>query len=141
MKALKLIENMLFTLIAFTAFSACNNENNSIEIEENNNDLSKILIGTWVQDGDDDVIVIKADGHVEWYENENDYKNQKIHDRYQWKLKNEWLYIYDQYENIEEMRPKEVHKNISARKDYHGNKDEYDSYGYYSLWTWERYTK
>ena len=76
MKALKLIENMLFTLIAFTAFSACNNENNSIEIEENNNDLSKILIGTWVQDGDDDVIVIKADGHVEWYENENDYKNQ-----------------------------------------------------------------
>ena len=105
-------------------------------------DLSKAIVGTWVQDGDDDIMVIKSNGTVTWYENETDYKNNEVSDIYQWNVNGEWLKFYYEGELVGEMRPQEVKADIIVWKEYDDWESDYsDSYGNYNLWTWERYTK
>lgn len=144
MKTFRLIGIALLAIVLCVNFTSCSSDDDSTE--EDVTDLSKIIIGTWVQDGDDDVMVIKSDGTVTWYENEADYKDKEISQIYQWNVSGEWLKFYYKDRLIEEMRPQEVKANIIIWKrydddDYADSSDYTDSYGNYDLWTWERYNK
>ncbi|MBO5251970.1 MAG: hypothetical protein J6B31_08290 [Bacteroidaceae bacterium] len=141
MKTFRMIGMVLFAVLMCVNFTSCSSNDDDDSTEETTN-LSKIIIGTWVQNGDDDIMVIKSDKTLTWYENETDYKNNEISDIYQWELKNEWLKFYCEGELVGEMRPEEVKNNKIIWKDYDDYENDYsDSYGNYRLWTWERYTK
>ncbi len=144
MKTFRLIGMVLITILISVNFVACSSDDEEKDVT----DLKKIIIGTWVQDGDDDIMVIKPDGTVTWYEDEFDYKNKEISAVYQWKVvNNTWLKFYYEGRLIEEMRPQEVKVDMIIWKRYNINGhlgseyDIYDSYGSYDLWTWERYNK
>lgn len=140
MKTFRMVGMALFAVLMCVNFAACGGSDDD-PTEEPTTDLSKIIIGTWVQDGDDDIMVIKSDKTLTWYENETDYKNNEVSEIYQWEVKGEWLNLY--YEGRQkEMRPKEIKENIIIWKEYGEYNDDYsDSYGSYDLWTWERYSK
>lgn len=142
MKTLKLIGIALIAILMCVNFAACCSDDDPNE--ESVINLSKAIIGTWVQDGDDDIMVIKSNGTLTWYDDETDYKNDEISEIYQWEVKGEWLYFYYEGRTMEEMRPIEVKNNIIVWKeydDYEYDDSEHDSYGYYTRWTWERYSK
>ena len=141
MKTFRFIGMALFAVLMCVNFASCSGSDDD-PTEENVTDLNKIIIGTWVQDGDDDVMVIKSDKTVTWYENEADYKNNEVSDIMEWEVKGEWLKIYDNGRLHTEARPKEVNTNVIIWKDYDEYENDYsDSYGDYRLWTWERYSK
>ena len=144
MKTFRLIGMALLAVVMCVNFASCSSDDDSTE--EDVTDLSKIIIGTWVQDGDDDIMVIKSDGTVTWYDNETDYKNKETSSIYHWKVNGEWLKFYYKDRLIEEMRPQEVKANIIIWKrydidDYTDSDNHTDSYGAYNLWNWERYNK
>jgi hypothetical protein len=140
MKTFRLIGMAVMAVLMCVNFAACSSDDDPTE--EPTTDLSKIIIGTWVQDGDDDIMVIKSDKTLTWYENETDYKNNEISYKCQWEIKGEWLKIYYEGRIHNEARPKEVKNNIIVWKDYDDYENDYsDSYGNYRLWTWERYSK
>ena len=141
MKTFRMIGMALVAVLMCVNFVACGGSDDD-PTEEPTTDLSKIIIGTWVQDGDDDVMVIKSDKTVTWYENEADYKNNEVSYIMEWEVKGEWLKIYYEGRIYIEARPKEVKNNIIVWKDYDDYENDYsDSYGNYCLWTWERYSK
>ncbi len=135
---------VLITILISVNFVSCSSDDEEKDVT----DLKKIIIGTWVQDGDDDIMVIKPDGTVTWYDDEFDYKNKETSGVYQWKVvTNTWLKFYDKGELTEKMRPQEVKVDMIIWKRYNINGhlgseyDIYDNYGSYNLWTWERYNK
>ena len=141
MKTFRFIGMALFAIFMCVNFTSCSGSDDD-PTEENVTDLNKIIIGTWVQDGDDDVMVLKSDKTVTWYENEADYKNNEVSDIMEWEVKGEWLKIYVNGRLHTEARPKEVNNNVIIWKDYDEYENDYsDSYGNYRLWTWERYSK
>lgn len=143
MKTFRMIGIALFAILMCVNFAACNGSDDD-PTEEPTTELSKIIIGTWVQDGDDDIMVIKSDKTVTWYESEEDYKNNATGDKDKWEIKGEWVYFLDSEGDIFfEMRPKEISKDIIIWKEYleYYGSDYSDSYGKYRLWTWERYSK
>lgn len=130
----------LIAVLMCVNFTACGGDDDPNE--ESTTDLSKVIIGTWVQDGDDDIMVIKSDKTVTWYENENNYKNNIVSNIHTWEVKGEWVYFYESGKIQNEFRPVEVKNNIIVWKDYSEYEKDYsDSYGNYRLWTWERYSK
>ncbi len=121
-------------------FAACGSDDDPAE--ESTTDLSKIIIGTWVQDGDDDIMVIKSNKTLTWYTNETAYKNNEVSEIYQWEVEDGWLYFHEDGERFGEMYPKDLKANTIVWKDYDEYEEDYsDSYGNYRLWTWERYSK
>lgn len=141
MKTFRLIGMALMSIFMCANFTACGSDDDE-PTEKPTTDLSKIIIGTWTQDGDDDIMVITSNGILTWYENETDYKNKVVSETYQWEVKGEWLKFYYEGRQNKEMRPKEVKENIIVWKEYGAYNDDYsDSYGNYDLWTWERYSK
>ena len=141
MKTFKLIGMALLAIVMSFNFTACSSDNDPQQDENNTTDLSKAIIGTWVQDGDDDILVVKSDGTMTWYEDEKDYKAQEISCIYTWSIKNNWLKGYWEDKLEIEARPAEITKDKIIWKDYESLGEYSDSYGKYRLWTWERYTK
>lgn len=140
MKTFRMIGMAIIAVLMCANFTACSSDDDD-PAEEPTTNLSKAIIGTWEQDGDDDIMVVKSDKTLTWYENEADYKNNEVSDIYQWEVNGECLKLY--YEGRQkEMRPKEIKANIIVWKEYGEYNDDYsDSYGSYDLWTWERYNK
>ena len=148
MKTFRLIGMALFAVLMCVNYASCSSDDDPTE--ESTTDLSKTIIGVWVQDGDDDIMVIKADNTILWYGNEDYYKSGgEPGDIEKWEVKEEWVYFYQYDDNSwklrKEMRPIEVKNNMISWKDYGYGYDSYneyhDSYGNYRIWTWERYSK
>lgn len=131
----------LVAVLMCVNFTACGGSDDD-PTEGSTTDLAKAIIGIWVQDGDNDIMVIKTDKTLTCYEDETDYKNNEISEVMKWEFNGkEWIYFY--YEDGDlclELRPQEVKKDIIIWKDYSGEGYS-DSYGNYRLWTWERYSK
>ena len=141
MRTLKLIGMALLAIVMCVNFTACSDDDEPEE-ENSTTNINKAIIGTWAQDGDDDIMVVESNGKLTFYENENDYKEHIISDVYTWNINNEWLKCYFENKLEIEARPKDIKKNKIIWKRYDKyNNDFSDSFGTYNLWTWERYTK
>lgn len=142
MKTFRILGMALFAVLLSVNFVACGGSDDA-PTEESPKNLSKIIIGTWEQDGDDDIIVVKSDGTFTWYYDEIDYKNGEVAEINTWKIKGkEWLYIYDDEGDLDwELFPAEVNEDLIIWKDYNDYGELSDSYGKYSRWRWTRYDK
>lgn len=139
-----LVTVALCVIMAFT-FTSCNKN----EDEPAADNLSSIIVGVWAQDGDDDIMVFNANGTGMFYDSPADYAHKESSYNFTWNLKNEWLTINidyygdGSYDYQEKCRPEKiVSKNKIIWKDYDedfAHDGLNDAFGYYRLWTWERY--
>lgn len=118
--------------------------------EPDGDNLAKIVVGTWAQDGDNDIFTIKADGTGEYYDRPEDYYAKHDGDKLTWKYSDGWFTLF--IGEIEEgeasiddfkMRVKSASKDKIVWKNYapvYGSRayDDTDAFGDYDLWTWER---
>ena len=93
-------------------------------------------------------MVFNANGTGMFYESPADYEKKEISCNFTWNLKGEWLTINidygdGSYDDQRKCRPEKiVSKNKIIWKDYNedlAHDGLKDSFGYYRLWTWERY--
>lgn len=126
-------------------FTSCSEDEESGKTELNG--LKEILVGVWVQDGDDDIFVFNADGTGYVYADEESYIANSYYSLLYWSNRNEWIYIeIPYYDQKEELRPESVSINkIVWRRyvedNYYGDEYKKDAFEKYWLWTCERYTK
>lgn len=145
MQILKFYGMVLLTIVLCVNFTACSEGEESENTEISG--LKEILVGVWVQDGDDDIFVFNADGTGFVYANEESYLDNSYYTLLSWTNNNEWIYIDIPYYNQkEELRPESVSINkIVWRRyvedNYVGDDCKKDAFGTYWLWTCERYTK
>ena len=137
-----LVAVALCIIMAF-AFIGCSKDDD----EPATDNLSSIIVGIWAQDDDDDIIEFNANGTGMFYESPADYDRKEVSYSFTWNLKGDWLTINiddgngddDQYK----LRPRKViSKDKIIWQDYDeefSNEGMKDSFGYYRLWTWERY--
>ncbi len=133
MKTFRLIGVALVAVVMCLGFAACSSDDDPAEA-----DLSKIIIGVWEQDGDNDIMALKSDKTLLWYSNEKHYLENDMLATYKWELQGDCLYFIDEDgERFQELRLQEVSTNTIVWKDYGspGGSDSYD------LWTWTRYNK
>ena len=81
-------------------FTACSEDEESENTEISG--LKEILVGVWVQDGDDDIFVFNADGTGFVYANEESYLDNSYYTLLSWTNNNEWIYIDIPYYNQKE---------------------------------------
>lgn len=122
----------MMCVVMMSAFSSCKNDDSSENLE-------KTVVGVWVQDGDNDILVLTQDGRGSWYDGINEYKNNEVYESFTWHVSDEWLYFSEN----RKMRPISISKNKIVWKEYDewiddNDSDGYDSFGYYVIWTWER---
>ncbi len=139
-----LVAVALFVILAVT-LPSCSKDDD----EPATDNLSSIIIGAWTQDGDDDIMVFNANGTGMFYESPVDYEKKEVASNFRWNLKGEWLtmnidYGNGSYNDQRKCRPQKiVSKDKIIWQDYddeeYSNEDMKDSFGYYRLWTWERY--
>jgi hypothetical protein len=151
-KSLKHLQSLVavaLCVIMSMTLSSCSDDD-----EPAGDDLVKVMAGTWAQDGDNDILVISADGSGLTYNNPMDYESNEVNCLIRWSYKDGWVYLSFVYDDggcqDEEMRAISVSKNKIVWQRYEKNTDDvnnrpdhynHDSFGYYTLWTWERYTK
>ena len=138
MKTLRYISMAILTVVLCVNFAACSDDDE--ETTESDN-LTEIIVGIWAQDGDDDILVIKADGTGVIYGDETLYEKGEG-DSFTWSYNNGWVYAGVAGIQEEELRPESVSSNKIVWRRY-GDYDTgtKDAFGWYDLWTWERYTK
>lgn len=154
MKALKIVGAVFVAVLLSFSFVACSSDDD--ENDPGFLELTSVIVGTWAQDGDDDILVINANGTGQWYDNEESYKQKEVDVDYTttWTCKNGWLYLTTTYHSdgseqthTNTMRATDISKDKIVWKDYYddnesGNgEDGRDAFGYYRFWTWERYNK
>lgn len=118
------------------------------------NDLAKVVVGTWAQDGDNDILTINADGTGVGYDRPADFQNNHPGYSFTWTHKDGWVNITVDFHGdiqIEKMRAKSVSQNKIVWQRYADESDGYDpseddwdghdAFGYYDFWVWERYSK
>ena len=128
-------------VIMAIAFTSCS--------DDDEDELTSIIVGAWVQDGDNDIFVVNANGTGVGYEDLTDYQNNREGYKFNWSYKDGWVYVtIDFYGDtqIEKMRAKSVSQNKIVWQRYDSEASDDDGYdkdanGYYELWTWERLTK
>lgn len=142
MKTLRFLGMALLAMILCVNLAACSDDD---EEKGESGNLNGIIIGAWAQDGDDDIFVVNADGTGIGYEDAEFYEQNEQCYTFVWAQKNEWLELdIDFYGTLqeEELRPESVSANKIVWRRYEdydtGTKD---AFGWYDLWTWERYTK
>lgn len=132
-------------LIVSMAFVSCGDDDD----EPAGNDLAKIVVGTWAQNGDNDILVVNANGNVEGYDNPTDYQKNEVSYTFNWSYKDGWVVFTSEGEEVERMRAKSVSQDkivwqryAIPSEYYDPSEDEWDGHdsdGYYELWTWVRY--
>lgn len=145
LKHLQSLVAVALCVIMAMAFTSCSDDDD----EPASDELTSIIVGAWAQDGDNDIFVVNANGTGIGYENSTDYQNNKEGYKFNWSYKDGWVYVtIDFYGETqkEEMRAKSVSKNKIVWQRYDeeasdGDGYDKDAFGYYELWTWERYTK
>ena len=138
MKTLRFIGMALFAVILNVNFIACSDDD---EKNAESDTLKEIIIGTWAQDGDDDILVIKADGTGIIYGDEKLYANGDG-DPFSWSYNNGWVYAGVVGIQEEELRAESVSTNKIVWRRYRDREtNNKGAFGWYDFWTWERYTK
>lgn len=127
-------------VIMAMAFTSCSDDDDEPAADE----LTTIIVGTWAQDGDNDIFVVNANGTGVVYGSQELYAQKKDGVYFTWSYKDGWVRASIAGVQEEEMRAKTVSRNkiVWQRYDKEAS-DGYDkdAFGYYELWTWERYTK
>lgn len=129
-------------VIMLMAFSSCSDDDD----EPAGDELTAVIVGTWAQDGDNDIFVVNANGTGVVYDSPELYEQKKDGASFTWTYKDGWVKAGIAGVQEEEMRAKSVSKNkiVWQRYDKDASDDDgyyKDAFGYYELWTWERYTK
>ena len=138
MKTLRFIGMAILAVVLSVNFVACSDDD---EEKNDADNLTEIIVGTWVQDGDDDILVINANGTGIIYGNETLYESGEG-DSFSWSYNNGWVYAGVAGIQEEELRAESVSSNKIVWRRYRDYEtDNKDAFGWYSLWTWERYTK
>ena len=140
MKTLRFIGVALLAIVLTVSFATCSDND-----ETTSDNLTEIIVGAWAQDGDDDIFVINAGGTGIGYEDAELYEQNEPCYTFDWAQKNEWLELdIDFYGTLqeEELRPESVSANKIVWRRYRDyDTGTEDAFGWYDLWTWERYTK
>ncbi len=147
MKHLQSLMAVALCVILSLAFVGCSDDDD----EPDGSDLAKVVIGTWEQDGDNDILTVKADGTVVWYGSPSDYQNGEVAASFNWKYSDGWVTLSEDGEEFEKLWATSVSQNKIVWQRYEMDDDDkplnpndydgHDAYGYYDIWTWERYTK
>ena len=129
-------------VIMAMAFTSCSDDDD----EPAADDLTTIIVGTWAQDGDNDIFVVNANGTGVVYDSPELYAQKKDGANFTWSYKDGWVRASIAGVQEEEVRAKTVSKNKIVWQRYDkeatdGDGYDKDAFGYYELWTWERYTK
>ena len=77
-------------VVMAVAFNSCSSDDDEKSANDN---LSSVVVGTWAQDGDNDILTIKADGTGVGYDNPTDYENNNVGYQFKWEYKNGWVYV------------------------------------------------
>lgn len=143
LKHLQSLAAVALCVIMALAFPGCSDDDNN---EPEGNDLATIVVGTWAQDGDNDILTINANGTGVGYDNPTAYQNNQVGYTFKWTYNNGWVTVTSSGEIVEEMRPMSFSQNKIVWQRYikdssDGDGYDKDAFGYYELWTWERYIK
>ena len=144
MKTFRLIGMVLITILMGAGFVACSEDDDAPT-----NDpayLTKAIKGKWVADGYDGFMIVESNEcsgpSIELYENEVNYKTGNVAYVLGYEIRDNILKIGYQGQVYKRLRVHEQTDNAIVWKDYSEDATEYsDSYGRYTLWTWERYNK
>ena len=127
-------------VIMSVALASCG----SYDEEPEGENLAKMVVGTWAQDGDDDILVLESNGKGSFYGSEEDYLTQGYKSECTWEVNGEWFSLVVEGDKFS-CRVISASKNKIVWKDYSEDNPKYadgeDAFGYYRVWTWERYTK
>lgn len=142
MKKFKFLAFALFAVLACVNFASCSDDDD----EPAGDELTSIIVGVWAQDGDNDIFVVNANGTGVVYDSPELYEQKKDGASLTWTYKDGWVKASIAGVQEEEMRAKSVSKNKIVWQRYYkeasdGDGYDKDAFGYYELWTWERYTK
>lgn len=143
-KKMKFLAFALIAVLTCVGFASCGDDDE----EPKGDELSSIIVGDWAQDGDSDLLRFNADGTGSVWALIDPEWNWPL----TWTCENDWLYIdilWKEEHQIENCRPESVSKDKIVWRRYEANPNlpadldylEKDAFGYYELWTWERYTK
>ncbi len=131
----------LYVIMGLT-FTSCSDDD-----EPTVDDLTKVMVGVWTQDGDDDILVINADGTGEGYDDLIDFEAHDVYYLIDWSYNDGYIEMYladpdtgKKWSGYDELQPISVSQNRiewKRKRIYHPsyNKEEID------FWTWKRYTK
>lgn len=130
-------------VIMAMAFTSCSDDDDD---EPAGDELTSIIVGDWAQDGDNDIFCVYANGTGVVYGSPELYEQKKDGASFTWTYKDGWVKAGIAGVQEEEMRAESVSKNKIVWRRYDkeaGSGEGYDkdAFGYYELWTWERYTK
>lgn len=70
-------------VIMSMAFTSCSDDDD----EPAGDELTSIIVGSWAQDGDNDILVVNANGTGVGYENLTDYQNNHEGYKFNWSYK------------------------------------------------------
>lgn len=122
---------MALAVICGFTFTSCKDDDGP-----DGDDLSKVIVGAWMQDGDDDVLVLKSDGKGNWYSNLNEYLNNNPKDPVEWSYRDGWVTLKNYMDGGSDfytykLKAKSVTKDkiVWLWIDDEGEED---------IWTWER---
>ncbi|MCM1504958.1 MAG: hypothetical protein NC127_07165 [Muribaculum sp.] len=146
-KHLQSLVAVALCVIMSLTFASCSDDDDEPEESE----LANVVVGTWAQDGDNDILTVNANGTGVWYNSPQDYQNNQVATTFLWRYNDGWVDVTEDGYMVEKMRAKSVSQNKIVWQRYAIESDGYDpseddwdghdAFGYYDLWTWERYTK
>lgn len=142
LKHIQSLVTVALCVIMAIAFTSCSDDDD----EPASDELTSIIVGVWAQDGDDDIFVVNSNGTGVVYGSPELYELKEEGTSFTWAYKDGWVKASIGGVQEEEMRAKSISQNkiIWQRYDKEasdGDGYDKDAFGYYELWTWERYTK
>lgn len=152
MKKLKFFAFTLFAVLACVNLSSCSDDDDKDAPSASDDNFASVIIGAWTDDdaGNQPVYCFHEDGSYAAYHDEQKYVQNRPMEHGTWSYNDGLLKIYSYDEDgdyNETYRPESVSQNKIVLKHYYDEADssasEYcdgrDEYGYYDLWTLERY--
>lgn len=144
-KKLKFLAFALIAVLTCVGFASCSDNDD----EPKGDELTSIIVGDWAQDGDNDIFCVYSNGTGVVYGSPELYAQKKDGASFTWTYKDGWVKAGVAGVQEEELRAESVSTNKIIWRRYEANPNipadldylEKDAFGYYELWTWERYTK
>lgn len=147
-KDLRFVAVLILCMSAWIPFTACSDDDGNSAVD--GDELLSIIVGAWAQDGDNDIFVVNADGTGMVYDTPQLYEEKRDGASFSWTYSDGWVKAGIAGVQEEELRVVTCSQNTIVWKRYESSPSssdiqagyyEKDAFGYYELWTWERYTK
>lgn len=129
-KKFGLMSLLLMVVMSMAALSSCGNDD-----EPSSNDITKIVVGVWSQDGDNDILELKSNGTGNWYENPEDYAAKEIAASFDWKFENGVLVFSEDGDAYEFLKCQSSSNDKIVWQRFESS----NLAGEYEIWTWARY--